>query len=288
MRVLLVYTDAGFYAGTGYDRAWRRALEAQGATVQQLAALPPAWARDGVPAASFDLVIAHVLVEEVAVHAPTLRLAAALEAAGVPMLNPVASILASSDKLVTHAAWAAAGLPQPATWDAEALDAWPVAAGTPLVLKPSWCDGARHIGLVSSLDEARRTVEAWRADEARGGERRGTALLQEHVAEPRCLRLFATPERCSDAFEKSRRPGALITHGTVYPHVFAPPDEVAELACAMVGELGGGLMGVDVLLDADGRPLALEANAPFGFDVTDPAQGDWVARAALDRALLAA
>ena len=39
--------------------------------------------------------------------------------------------------------------------------------------------------------------------------------------------------------------------------------------------------GVDVLVARDGRLLALEANAPFGFDVTDPSQGRWVARAAL-------
>jgi glutathione synthase/RimK-type ligase-like ATP-grasp enzyme len=56
---------------------------------------------------------------------------------------------------------------------------------------------------------------------------------------------------------------------------------MAELAQAMVASLGGGLMGVDVLVAQDGRLLALEANAPFGFDVTDPDQGRWVARAAL-------
>ena len=46
--------------------------------------------------------------------------------------------------------------------------------------------------------------------------------------------------------------------------------------------LGGGLMGVDVLVEpsgSGGRLVALEANAPFGFDVTDPEQGRWVARA---------
>jgi hypothetical protein len=42
-------------------------------------------------------------------------------------------------------------------------------------------------------------------------------------------------------------------------------------------------MGVDVLVEPGGRLLALEANAPFGFDVTDPEQGRWVARAALGR-----
>jgi glutathione synthase/RimK-type ligase-like ATP-grasp enzyme len=65
--------------------------------------------------------------------------------------------------------------------------------------------------------------------------------------------------------------------------VYEPPAELADLAQRMVGSLGGGLMGVDVLVEPSGRLLALEANAPFGFDVTDPEQGRWVARAALGR-----
>jgi hypothetical protein len=43
-----------------------------------------------------------------------------------------------------------------------------------------------------------------------------------------------------------------------------------------------------VLTDADGHHWALEANAPFGFDVTDPDQGRFVARAALERVGVAA
>jgi glutathione synthase/RimK-type ligase-like ATP-grasp enzyme len=124
----------------------------------------------------------------------------------VPLLNPVSALLASSDKLTTHAIWAAAGVEQPSTWDLDRLAGWPGAAGAPLVLKPSLCDGARHIALVGSLDEAREQVAAWRDDEARGGERRGAALVQEWVAEPRCVRIFATPQRTSQAYEKARHP----------------------------------------------------------------------------------
>ena len=106
---------------------------------------------------------------------------------------------------------------------------------------------------------------------------------QEWVQDPACVRLFATPTACSLAYEKHRDPGALVTSGTVYPRVYEAPAELADLAQRMVGSLGGGLMGVDVLVEPSGRLLALEANAPFGFDVTDPEQGRWVARAALGR-----
>jgi [lysine-biosynthesis-protein LysW]--L-2-aminoadipate ligase len=98
------------------------------------------------------------------------------------------------------------------------------------------------------------------------------------------VRLFATPSRVSKAYEKSRAAGHVVTHGTVYPRVYDAPPAMAQLAMDMVATLGGGLMGVDVLVDAAGRHLALEANAPFGFDVTDFEQGRFVARAALDHA----
>ena len=278
MRVLLVITDAPWYEPTGYADAWVQALEAEGATVERVAALPAGWAAGGPPTP--DLVVGHVLVEEVAAFAPTLQAVTALEASGARLLNPVRALLASADKQVTAAVWAAAGLPQPHTVDLAAVDRWP-APGRPLVLKPAFCDGARHIALVSSLEQAREVELAWRDDEAAGGERRGAALLQEWVEEPACVRLFATPTATSLAYEKGRRPGELVTSGTVYPRVYAPPPAMAELAQAMVASLGGGLMGVDVLVAQDGRLLALEANAPFGFDVTDPEQGRWVARAAL-------
>src|SRR3954470_396259 len=100
-------TDADFYAGTGFAAAWTRALENAGAEVERLAALPPDWGAAGPPPGRYDLAVAHVLVEEVAAFAPTLKLAAVLESCGVALLNSVASIVASSDKLVTHAVWAA-------------------------------------------------------------------------------------------------------------------------------------------------------------------------------------
>jgi glutathione synthase/RimK-type ligase-like ATP-grasp enzyme len=153
--------------------------------------------------------------------------------------------------------------------------------GRQMVLKPALGDGARYVELVGDLDAAREVERAWRADEAAGGHRRGAALLQEWIAEPACTRIFATPAATSLVYEKDREDGALVTHGTVYPRVYEAPPEMAQLARRMVAALGGGLMGVDVLVEPSGRLVALEANAPFGFDVTDPEQGRWVARAAL-------
>lgn len=284
MRALLLYPGSPWYRGTGYDQAWRAALEQHGCALDVLHGPPPAWAREPVPAERWDVVIPHVLVEEAASFGPTLRAAAVLEAAGARLLNPVGAILAASDKLTTHTLWAANGLPQPRTWDLAELRRWPVADGRSLVLKPALCDGARHVRLVGDLEEARAAVEGWREDERSGGERRGRALLQEWIEEPACVRIYATSDETSAAYEKSRRPGALTTHGTVYPRVYEPPPALARLATRMVAALGGGLMGVDVLTDAAGRHWALEANAPFGFDVTDPGQGRFVARVALEAA----
>jgi [lysine-biosynthesis-protein LysW]--L-2-aminoadipate ligase len=280
VRVLLVMTDEDWYEAAGYAAAWVRALEAEGAEVERLARVPADWPVSGPPPGRYDLAIAHVLVEEVVAYAPTFALAVLLEAAGVPLLNPVTSLVASADKLVTHAVWAAAGVPQPAAWDLARLTDWP-APGSELVLKPALGDGARYIELVGDLDAAHRVEAGWREDEAAGGHRRGASLLQEWVREPACARIFATPTTTSLVYEKDREEGALVTHGTVYPRVYEASPELARLASRMVAALGGGLMGVDVLIEPGGRLLALEANAPFGFDVTDPQQGRWVARAAL-------
>jgi glutathione synthase/RimK-type ligase-like ATP-grasp enzyme len=280
VRVLLVITDEDWYEDAGYAAAWVRALEEQGAEVERLARVPADWPSSGPPPGRYDLAITHVLVEEVVAYAPTFALATLLEAAGVPLLNPVTAMVASADKLVTHAVWAAAGVPQPAAWDLARVSEWPM-PGRQMVLKPALGDGARYVELVGDLDAAREVERAWRADEAAGGHRRGVALLQEWIAEPACTRVFATPTDTSLVYEKDREEGALVTHGTVYPRVYEAPLEMAQLARRMVAALGGGLMGVDVLVEPGGRMLALEANAPFGFDVTDPDQGRWVARAAL-------
>src|SRR4051794_35164569 len=154
MRVLLAITDEGFYEDTGYAEAWCRALRERGADVDRLAGVPPEWALDGPPADRWNLVVAHVLVEEVAAFAPVMKLATVLETAGVPLLNPLHSIVTSSDKLATPAVGAAHGLAQPATHALARARAWP-GSGRPMVLKPPLCDGARHIALVHDLDEAR-------------------------------------------------------------------------------------------------------------------------------------
>jgi glutathione synthase/RimK-type ligase-like ATP-grasp enzyme len=281
MRVLLVITDSPHYAGTGFAEAWTRALQRRGCAVDRLSAIPPEWARDGVPSGRWALAIGHVLVEEVAVFAPTMQLTSVLECAGVPLLNSLRAIATSADKLATHAAWATQGLRQPATVPLDTVRRWP-RPGRPMVLKPALGDGARHISLVRGLDEARALEASWRDDERRDGERRGRALLQDWIEEPTCTRLYATPHRTSLAYEKARDPGALVTHGTVYPRVREPPAAMADLARRMVAALGGGLMGVDVLTGADGRHWALEANAPFGFDITDPGQARFLAARALE------
>jgi [lysine-biosynthesis-protein LysW]--L-2-aminoadipate ligase len=283
VRVLLIYPANPWYR-TGYDDAWIGALAERGCEVDQISAPPAEWTGGGPPPGRWQLAIPHVLVEEVVARAPSLRAAQAVEAAGVPMLNRVAAILGSSDKLATHAAWERHRLPQPTTWRLDALDSWPASRGRPLVLKPAYCDGGRHIELVRSLSDAHERERGWRSDEARGGELRGVALLQEWIEEPRCMRLYATPDETSAAYEKSRRPGALVTHGTVYARVHEPPRAMALLARRMVAALGGGLMGVDVLVDGAGRCWALEANAPFGFDITDAEQGRFLARGAIRRA----
>src|SRR5919199_2500575 len=168
-KVLLLYPDAPFYRGTGYDRVWREALEVEGCEVHVEGALARVAGPAAPPAGSWDLVIPHVLIEEVTSFAPTLRAAALLEAQGAPLLNSVRSILLSSDKRLTHALWAAEGLPQPDTRALEELERWPGAAGRPLVLKPALGEAGRDAQLVRTLEAARAGERRWRRDARPGG-----------------------------------------------------------------------------------------------------------------------
>ncbi len=82
---MLIHSEDPAYRAIGYADAWQRALEERGGEVEVLGRLPAEWATDGVPA--YDLAVSHVLVEEVVAYAPTLKLAAALEAAGTPLAS---------------------------------------------------------------------------------------------------------------------------------------------------------------------------------------------------------
>ena len=284
MRIALVITDVDFYEDTRYAATLVDALRAEGAEVDRFARVPPAWLEHGPPAGRHDLAVAHVLVEEVVALGETMRVAGLLEAAGVPLVNPVGR----PRRLLRQAA------------DARGVGGGRAAAAADLATSTTSTPGRRPDGRWCS---SRRWATApatsrWSATSSRPPRSRppgastrrravtvaGAGVLQEVVEEPRVLRAYATPTRTSLVYEKHRQEGGILSHGTTYARSYDAPPELAELTQRMVATLGGGLMGVDVLVDRDGRHLALEANAPFGFDVTDPEQGRWVARAVVDLA----
>ena len=280
----MLHTSDPDYHDLGYAEGWRRCLRHNDVEPVIIGHVPTAWWLEGPPVDDYDLVIPHVLVEEVVEEAPLWQAAALLELSGARMLNPSHSLVAAGDKLVAAGIWAGHGIPQPRTWPLDDLDQWPVDSGRRLVLKPAFCDGARHVQLVGALEEAKEVCHSWREDEAEGGETRGRPLLQEWIEEPTVLRIFATQHTTSLAFEKLREPGDLITSGAYYPKKYDAPEEVVSLATRMVAALDGGLMGLDILVDREGRLLALEANGPFGFEWDDPDQAGWIARAAIAHA----
>lgn len=182
--------------------------------------------------------------------------AMALEALGVPMLNPLLATSVASDKLLSAAVFAQHDLPHPRVWELAAAS-W----DTPRVVKPIL--GSRGIGvmLAAHLDEAC-------AHERTLGRR---CLAQEHVRASRCLRAVASPARVLKTYEKQVEPGTLVasvSQGADRVEVEASA-EIVRLACSAVDVLGGGLMGVDLLEDAEGRLWLLEANSSFAFDEAD-------------------
>ena len=250
-----------FISAFRYREAWVRGLEAKGVTVKVLSGSLRPTAGD----LNTSFVIPHVLVDDYVCNSPLWQLACWFEVNNTPMLNSAASLALTSDKYATYQVWSQHHLQQPATFLLDELTKWPL-PNKKMVLKPSYCDGGRWIQWATSLAEAKDVVAAWRKHESQGGEIRGRALLQEYIEQPTCIRVIAGPDTCLVGYEKVTSPGHLLSQGH-NRHIFEPSPELKTFAQNMVKSCGGGLMGVDIL-EKDGVYFALEANGPFGFDVT--------------------
>jgi len=261
MHITLLYPDTPSYQHLGYKEAWIRGLEAKGATVKVLSGSSTCTPED----LNTSLVIPHVLVEDYVHNSPLWQLACWFEANDKPLLNSTASLALTSDKYATYDTWRQQQLQQPATYILDELTEWPL-PHKKMVLKPSYCEGGRWIQWVTSLVEAKKVVAQWNTYENKGGEVRGKALLQEYIEQPTCLRIIASPDKCLIGYEKVTSPGHLLSEGH-NRHNLDLPRELKTFAQSIVKVCGGGLMGVDIL-EKNGTYFALEANGPFGFDVT--------------------
>lgn len=180
---------------------------------------------------------------------------------GVPTVNSAATVALCGDKVLTTQILARSGIPTPRTvvaFGVEAALEAIEAMGYPVVLKPPVGSWGR---LVSRVND-RETAEALLLHKAAlGGPAHSVFYIQEYVPKPgRDIRVMVVGDeviyaiyRESDHWVTNTARGARASPCPLTP-------ELADLALAAARAVGGGILAVDLLEDADGRLLVSEVN----------------------------
>jgi ribosomal protein S6--L-glutamate ligase len=226
--------------------------------------------------ASFDAVIVRTMppgsLEQVVYRMDAL---AALEAAGVLVVNPAKAVECAVDKFLTTHRLQRAGLPVPRTVvceDAEAAMTAFAELGGDVVVKPLFGSEGRGIVRVSDPDLAWRTFRAL--------ERLNAVLyLQEFIDHPGWdVRVMVLGGRILGAMRRvnpldfrtnvSRR-------ASIEPHLPTAMEEAWALAAASA--VGAWFAGVDVLYNRAGLGYVIEVNAVPGWRAFAKATGKDIA-----------
>ncbi len=204
----------------------------------------------GVPAGTF---------EQVTVRLGFLH---ALRELGVPVWNDARAIEACIDKAMTSHLIAKAGLPTPATWTAQSLEAARaiVDAGTVegavLVLKPLFGSQGRGLKLIRSADDLPGEDEAGIA---------GLYYLQRFV-EPagdlwQDMRVFVVAGEAIAGMVRTGESWITNVYQGGRPQALLLNAELRDLAVRAVAATGADYAGVDLIRGRDGALQVLEVNS---------------------------
>ncbi|MEV4131821.1 lysine biosynthesis protein LysX [Dactylosporangium sp. NPDC049742] len=214
------------------------------------------------------------LMREVS-HSRAASVASTLDALGVPTLNRPPVLETCGDKLRTTLAFHNAGLPIP-----QAAVAWGTGAalevmpklGYPLVAKPVTGSWGNLTARVHDEEQGQAILEH-RA--ALPNPQQHVYYLQEHIDKPgKDIKSYVAGDEVVCAIYKNavddwRTNTAIGGAPTPCPIT----DELNELAVAAAHAVGGGFLGVDILIDQEGRLFANEVNHTPEFhgaiDATD-------------------
>ena len=213
------------------------------------------------PPPSYDAVLGRSVSQQRTAH-----LLAWFDRWGIPVINRPQTLNTCNDKVLTSAALAEAGVPQPRTRVAFTVDMAMQALeelGYPAVIKPAIGSWGRLLGRVNGPDAARSLLEH---KSRLGGFHHGTIYLQEYVEKAgRDIRAFVVGDvtiaaiyRSSEHWITNTARGAEASNCPVTP-------EIAELSGRAAAAVGGGILAID-LFEHPGRGLLLnEVNATMEF-----------------------
>jgi tetrahydromethanopterin:alpha-L-glutamate ligase len=192
-------------------------------------------------------------------EAVTLRLGIlhALQEIGIPVWNSARAIERCVDKSMTSFLLARAGLPTPATWAAESLEAAVeiVRQQTgPLVLKPLFGSQGRGLRLIYSAQELPPPAEV-----------SGVYYLQRYVGVERDgyhdFRVLVSQGRVVAAMMRHSAHWVTNVKRGGKPVAAVADGVMRDLAIAAAAAVGANFAGVDIVYDRDERPTILEVNS---------------------------
>jgi RimK family alpha-L-glutamate ligase len=210
---------------------------------------------DALPDAVFVRTVSGGSFEEVTRRLGVLH---AFRELGVPVWNDARAIERCVDKSMTSFLLANAGLPTPATWTVEGIEAartivtCETTAGQ-LVLKPLFGSQGRGLRLIACVDDLPDAAQV-----------QGVFHLQRFVppadgfCDHRLLvcngTVVASMTRRSESWITNVRRGGR-------PETLSPEPDLIDLALRSADCVGARYAGVDMMRDPDGRALVLEVNS---------------------------
>ena len=195
------------------------------------------------------------------------RLARAMEAAGMRLYNPADGVAVCDDKAATHLALARHGLPMPRTLVAPMtylhMDAGPSEAfyraaeeqlGYPLVLKECFGSLGGQVYLVRDSGQLRRLADTLAAR---------PFILQEYIPPGgEDFRLYMVGDRVVAAMRRVNPADFRANIGSGgHGQAYVPTQEETALAQEACRILGVPIAGVDILHTPEGKPLLCEVNS---------------------------
>ncbi len=194
-------------------------------------------------------------------HTRALYVLSILNGWGLPTVNSYQTVLTCGDKVLTTGALVRHGLPTPRTTvalDVETALAAMEEMGYPVVLKPAVGSWGRLLCKVND----RETAEAVLTHKAAlGGPSHHIFYIQEYIPKPgRDIRVLVVGDEV--VYAVYRRADHWITNTARGAQTSLCPltPAIADLSLAAARAVGGGILAVDLLEDADGRLLVSEVN----------------------------
>ncbi len=225
----------------------------------------------------------NVVLERSLSYARGLYATQMLNAWGVPTVNMAHVAAVCGDKLVTSAALAKAGLPQPrlkVAFTAEAALEAIEAFGYPVVLKPVVGSWGRLLAKINDRDAAEAILEH---KETLGSYQHAIFYIQEYIRKPgRDIRAMVVGDQTVCAIYRSSSHWITNTARGGDGESCPVTPELNALCVAAARAVGGGVLAIDVLEDPERGYLINEVNHTMEFHTLAPITGVNVAAVITD------